>query len=263
MPAHRVSTPHRGVFVAFEGGEGAGQVHSGSGCCATGCRRTGYEVCSPTSPARPRSAPAARSCWTRRRRPRHRTEALLYAADKAEHVDTVVRPALDRGAVVITDRYVDSSLAYQGAGRQLATDEVERLARWATADLRPHLTVLLDVAPSSGLARFGEQRPAGGRVARFHERVRASFRALAQADPEHYSWSMRIRTGGDRGRGPGAAGRRCSSWPSGIPRVGNRDCLGDPVGRADDLMVAGSKWSGRRGCCGGGADRRVRAAGPG
>ena len=86
-----------------------------------------------------------------------RTEALLYAADKAEHVERVVAPALARGAVVVTDRYVDSTLAYQGAGRDLADDEVERIARWATGDLRPHLTVLLDLEPQAGLTRFEER----------------------------------------------------------------------------------------------------------
>ena len=86
-----------------------------------------------------------------------RTEVLLYAADKAEHVDTVVLPALERGEVVITDRYVDSTLAYQGAGRTLAADEVERVARWATHDLRPHLTVVLDLDPEHGFGRFAER----------------------------------------------------------------------------------------------------------
>src|SRR5690606_3788638 len=79
----------------------------------------------------------------------HRTEALLYAADKAEHVDRVVLPALGRGAVVITDRYVDSALAYQGAGRGLDAG-LEQVLNWATAALKPDLTVLLDVTPADG-----------------------------------------------------------------------------------------------------------------
>jgi dTMP kinase len=116
-----------------------------------------------------------------------RTEALLYAADKAEHVDTEIVPALRRGAVVITDRYVDSTLAYQGAGRDLRAEDVERLARWATADLRPHLTVLLDLAPSVGLQRFEGSDRLEAEPVHFHERVRRSFLALAAADAEHYA----------------------------------------------------------------------------
>jgi dTMP kinase len=115
-----------------------------------------------------------------------RTETLLYAADKAEHVDRVVRPALARGAVVVTDRYVDSTLAYQGAGRSLADDDVERIARWATGDLRPHLTVLLDLEPQAGLTRFEERDRIEGESAEFHERVRSMFLRLATADPARY-----------------------------------------------------------------------------
>ena len=98
---------------------------------------------------------------------------LLYAADKAEHVDTVVLPALARGEVVITDRYVDSALAYQGAGRDLVVAEVEHVDRWATADLRPHLTVVLDLAPQTGLGRFEERDRIEGQSIEFHQRVRA------------------------------------------------------------------------------------------
>jgi dTMP kinase len=115
-----------------------------------------------------------------------RTEALLYMADKAEHVDTVVQPALDRGEVVITDRYVDSTLAYQGAGRALDIADVDRVARWATRDLRPHLTVVLDLDPEHGLSRFDERDRIEGESPDFFLRARETFLALAAADPDHY-----------------------------------------------------------------------------
>ena len=115
-----------------------------------------------------------------------RTEVLLYAADKAEHVDTVVIPALERGEVVITDRYVDSTLAYQGAGRALDVREVEEVARWATGDIRPHLTVVLDVDPRDGLGRFEGRDRIEAESLEFHERARQSFLDLAAADPDHY-----------------------------------------------------------------------------
>ena len=95
-------------------------------------------------------------------------------------------PALARGEVVITDRYVDSTLAYQGAGRDLAVDEVEQVARWATGDLRPHLTVLLDLEPEAGLGRFEERDRIEGESLEFHQRVRQGFLELAAADPDHY-----------------------------------------------------------------------------
>jgi dTMP kinase len=98
----------------------------------------------------------------------------------------VVLPALGRREVVITDRYVDSALAYQGAGRDLVAEEVTWLNRWATDDLRPHLTVVLDLEPEHGLGRFAERDRIEGESADFHHRVRAAFGALAAADPEHY-----------------------------------------------------------------------------
>ena len=118
-----------------------------------------------------------------------RAEALLFAADRAHHVDTVIRPALDCGEVVITDRFVDSSLAYQGVGRRLPIEDVRRISRWATGGLRPDLTVLLDLPATDGLARM-HGRGAADKLEQesvlFHERVREAFRMLAESDPRRY-----------------------------------------------------------------------------
>jgi dTMP kinase len=122
--------------------------------------------------------------------PAPRAEALLYAADRAHHVATVVRPALARGAVVISDRYIDSSLAYQGAGRTLPVAEVSWLSAWATGGLKPNLVVLLDVEPNVGLDRVAGRGAGVDRLEReslaFHDRVRCAFLDLAAADPKRY-----------------------------------------------------------------------------
>lgn len=115
-----------------------------------------------------------------------RAEALMYAADKAQHMFELVAPALDRGAVVVSDRYVDSMIAYQGAGRDLALDEVALVARWATEDLRPHLTVLLDADPGEALERISVKDRLEGAGVPFHARARAHLKYLAAQDPEKY-----------------------------------------------------------------------------
>jgi dTMP kinase len=176
-----------GVFVCFEGGEGGGKSTQARALAARLAERGFHPVLTfePGDTAVGKEIrrivldPATGELSDR-------TEMLLYAADKAEHVDTVVLPALERGDIVITDRYVDSTLAYQGAGRTLAADEVERVARWATHDLRPHLTVVLDLEPEHGLGRFAERDRIEGEGAEFHERVRAAFLEMAAADPDHY-----------------------------------------------------------------------------
>ncbi|GAA4754384.1 dTMP kinase [Amnibacterium soli] len=118
-----------------------------------------------------------------------RAEALLYAADRAHHVATVVRPALERGDVVVQDRYLDSSVAYQGAGRVLDAEEVRGLSTWATEGLLPDLTVLLDLEPAVARQRRGG-RAAEDRLESeqddFHERVRTAFLALAAASPDRF-----------------------------------------------------------------------------
>lgn len=117
-----------------------------------------------------------------------RAEALLYAADRAHHVHTVVRPALERGDVVVQDRFFDSSVAYQGAGRVLSEDEVRDLSLWAVEDLRPNLTIVLDVPAEVARARRDSTRDVYDRLEAeaddFHERVRQAYHRLAGAEPE-------------------------------------------------------------------------------
>lgn len=176
-----------GVFVCFEGGEGSGKSTQ-SRLLKDWLEERGHDVVLTFEPG---DTPVGQELRRIVLSPEtgalaDRTEVLLYAADKAEHVETLVQPALDRGAVVITDRYVDSTLAYQGAGRALAVAEVEQVARWATHDLRPHLTVVLDLEPAAGLGRFEGRDRIEGESLDFHQRVRAAFLAMARADPEHY-----------------------------------------------------------------------------
>jgi dTMP kinase len=115
-----------------------------------------------------------------------RAEALLFAAARGEHVARVIRPALERGDVVICDRYVDSSVAYQGYGRDLGPTRVRDLSLWATRELLPNLTVVLDVDPEVGLARFAERDRLEAEPLEYHQAVRAAFLALAEAEPDRY-----------------------------------------------------------------------------
>jgi dTMP kinase len=176
-----------GVFVCFEGGEGAGKSTQAK-LLQESLEQAGHAVVLTFEPGDTEVGRKVRQIVLDPATGElsDRTEVLLYAADKAEHVDTVVLPALERGAVVITDRYVDSALAYQGAGRVQDLDEVERVNRWATRDLRPHLTVVLDLEPEHGFDRFDERDRIEGEPEEFHQRVRAAFLRMAGADPEHY-----------------------------------------------------------------------------
>jgi dTMP kinase len=115
-----------------------------------------------------------------------RAEALLYAADKAQHIFSVVRPALERGAIVVCDRYVDSMLAYQGAGRVLQLADLERIARWATEDLRADLTVVLDAELRDGVHAKSDKDRLESAGEMFHERTRLFFLELARREPERY-----------------------------------------------------------------------------
>ncbi|GAB1328407.1 dTMP kinase [Streptomyces sennicomposti] len=177
-----------GFFIALEGGDGAGKSTQAE-ALADWIRAKGHEVVLTREPGATPVGKRLRSILldVSAQGLSHRAEALLYAADRAEHVDTVVRPALERGAVVITDRYIDSSVAYQGAGRDLSPTEIARISRWATNGLVPHLTVLLDVSPETARERFTEAPDRlESEPAEFHARVRAGFLALAAADPGRY-----------------------------------------------------------------------------
>lgn len=176
-----------GLFVCFEGGEGAGKSTQARLLADHLCGR-GLDVLLTHEPGDTDLGRQVREILLDPATGQisHRAEALLYAADKAEHVEHVVLPALAAGTVVITDRYVDSTLAYQGAGRDIPPDELEWIARWATGDLRPHLTVLLDLEPDAGLERFEERDRIEGESLEFHRRVRQGFLDLVERSPEHY-----------------------------------------------------------------------------
>ncbi|GAB1820048.1 dTMP kinase [Herbidospora sp. RD11066] len=177
-----------GMFIAFEGGEGSGKTTQ-SRLLAIWLRDQGFDVVQTREPGSTKVGMRLRAILldSAHQGLSAHAETLLYAADRAEHVEKIIRPALDRGSMVVCDRYVDSSLAYQGAGRVLGTDEVARVNTWATGGLVPHLTVLVDVPPSVGLRRHAhpadriESEPLD-----FHERVRKEFRALAARAPERY-----------------------------------------------------------------------------
>ncbi|MEU3963608.1 dTMP kinase [Streptomyces buecherae] len=177
-----------GFFIAFEGGDGAGKSTQVT-AIAEWIRSKGHEVVVTREPGATAIGKRLRSILldVASAGLSHRAEALLYAADRAEHVDSVVRPALERGAVVISDRYIDSSVAYQGAGRDLSPTEIARISRWATDGLVPHLTVLLDVSPEAARERFTEAPDRlESEPAEFHQRVRAGFLTLAAAAPARY-----------------------------------------------------------------------------
>ncbi|WP_035847623.1 dTMP kinase [Kitasatospora azatica] len=186
VPEHRASGS--GFFIALEGGDGAGKSTQAQ-ALAEWIRSKGHEVVLTREPGGSPVGQRLRGLVldVGNTGLSHRAEALIYAADRAEHVENVIRPALARGAVVITDRYMDSSIAYQGAGRDLAATEVARISRWATGGLVPDLTVVLDVDPTQARERFTEALDRlESEPTEFHARVRAGFLALAAADPVRY-----------------------------------------------------------------------------
>ena len=179
--------PVQGVFIAFEGGEGTGKSTQ-SKLLKKWLEQEGEEVVLSREPGGTDLGQGLRKILlgheTGAISPR--AEALLYAADRAHHVFSTIRPALDRGDVVITDRYFDSSIAYQGAGRVLQPNEVARISRWATESLFPTLTIIIDQPAEIGLARLKSRDRLEAEPLAFHERVRNEFLQIATLDPERY-----------------------------------------------------------------------------
>jgi dTMP kinase len=175
-----------GVFIAFEGGDGAGKSTQVA-LLAEVLRTRGRTVTVTRQPGGTELGAAIRDLVLHGDHVSPRAEALLFAADKAHHVDQLIRPALARGEVVITDRYTDSSVAYQGAGRDLGADEVHDLQMWAVSDLVPDLTVVVDVPPDEGRRRrAGTHDRLESEADPFHASIRQHYLAMAQGHPERY-----------------------------------------------------------------------------
>ncbi|MCX6443612.1 MAG: dTMP kinase [Actinobacteria bacterium] len=179
--------PTKGVFIALEGGEGIGKSTQAK-LLKAWLEQEGETVVLSREPGGSDLGIEIRkillSHSTGEISPR--AEALLYAADRAHHVYGVIRPALAQGDVVISDRYFDSSIAYQGAGRVLEPGEVARISRWATESLFPTLTIIIDLPPQVGLARLKSKDRLESQPMDFHERVRQEFLQIAALDPERY-----------------------------------------------------------------------------
>ncbi|MDU0327679.1 dTMP kinase [Microbacterium sp. KSW2-21] len=179
-----------GLFVTFEGGDGAGKTTQAS-LLEEWLTDQGRQVVRTREPGGTEVGVRIRDIVLHHRgHVASRAEALLYAADRAHHVETLVRPAIARGDVVIQDRYLDSSVAYQGAGRVLDADDVRALSLWAAEGLLPDLTVLLDLDPAAARARLDADDKPFDRLeaekSEFHARVRAGFLALAADEPERF-----------------------------------------------------------------------------
>ena len=185
-----------GLFIAVEGGEGAGkstQVRAVADYLSSLER----DVVVTREPGGPPAAEAIRAILLDHQYAglSSRAEALLFAAARAEHVHRTIRPALERGADVVTDRYIDSSIAYQGISRDLGVDVIEEISLWATESLVPTLTIVLDIAPTMGLVRAGEPDRLESEPLDFHVRVRQGFLDLAARAPERY---LVLAADGDR-----------------------------------------------------------------
>lgn len=180
----------RGLFITFEGGDGSGKSTQ-STLLVDWLRSDGRTVLTTREPGGTELGDELREIVLHRRgHIAPRAEALIYAADRAHHVATVVRPAIERGDIVVQDRYLDSSVAYQGVGRGLGADEVRNVSLWATEGLLPDLTVLLDLDVELGRNRLDAARTRFDRLESeeqaFHATVREAYLQIAAAEPSRF-----------------------------------------------------------------------------
>ena len=179
-----------GLWITFEGGDGSGKTTQAA-LLEEWLRAQGRTVVRTREPGGTEVGDLVRDIVLHHRGDiAPRAEALLYAADRAHHVATLVQPALDRGEIVIQDRYLDSSVAYQGAGRVLDAGEIRDLSLWATGGALPAVTVLLDIDPAAARGRLDADDKPFDRLeaekADFHARVRDAYLTLAAAEPERF-----------------------------------------------------------------------------
>jgi dTMP kinase len=184
------SESHPGLFITLEGGDGSGKSTQAAEL-ESWLQEQGREVVRTREPGGTDVGVEIREIVLHHRGDiAPRAEALLYAADRAHHIQAKVRPALERGAVVLQDRYIDSSVAYQGAGRDLGMDEVRDLSMWATGGLMPDLTVLLDLDEDAARLRLDSARTRFDRLeaeaSSFHRQVRQVYLQLAEAEPGRF-----------------------------------------------------------------------------
>ncbi len=179
-----------GLFISFEGIDGVGKSTQ-LDLLVQYLAELGLTVCRTLEPGGTELGREIRELLLHRKgEVAPRAEALLFAADRAHHVATVIRPALERGEVVVTDRYLDSSVAYQGSGRELGFDQVRDLSLFAVDGLLPHLTVLLDLDADKAAARRNKTGAEPDRLERakngFFENVRQSYLSMAAAEPQRW-----------------------------------------------------------------------------
>ncbi|MFC0582269.1 dTMP kinase [Micrococcoides hystricis] len=195
-PTASASLPHRGLFIVFEGGDGVGKstqlklLHEN-------LAEAGHSLVLTREPGGTGLGEAVRGLLLQAHSPAgdmlhisDRAEALLFAAARAQHVEELIEPALQAGKIILSDRYVDSSLSYQGGARGLGIDRVRQVNEWATDGLVPDLTILLDLPVEAARARMRDRAAHADRIEAeadaFHEQIRQSFLALAADAAERY-----------------------------------------------------------------------------